>query len=67
MLKRVKNAKYCLNNAKSQLYYARKFLNDSISINGMSFKGEKIDSINNGMQDQINAIDYKIIPKIEKM
>ena len=67
LLRRIRNARYNLDNARKELGYAKSALSDSITVNGICFKNDTINSINNSINQQINIINNRIIPKINKM
>ena len=64
MLIRAKNARYCLYNAQWYLDSARRELTESITVNSKCFNGDKVEHINNGINDQMRIINNELIPAI---
>ena len=56
-----------LTNAKAELRIASELLNDSIKINDTVFKSEKINVLNDKLNNQIYSLNNKIIPRVKNM
>lgn len=57
MLMQARAAASCLQNAQGYLVRAKRELNEGISINNRCFKEEKVEHINSGISEQIQAVN----------
>lgn len=67
LLRKMKQVKNNLENAKRQLRNAQGILEKSITFNNDGFKSEDISKLNNRINKQVNNLNNKIIPKINNM
>ncbi len=67
LLMKMNKVRNNLTNAKAELRIASELLNDSIKINDTVFKSEKINVLNDKLNNQIYSLNNKIIPRVKNM
>lgn len=67
LLMKMNKVRNNLTNAKAELRIASELLNDSIKINDTVFKSEKINVLNDKLNNQIYSLNNKIIPRLKNM
>ncbi len=67
LLMKMNKVRNNLTNAKAELRTASELLNESIKINDTVFKSEKINVLNDKLNNQIYSLNNKIIPRVKNM
>lgn len=67
LLMKMNKVRNNLTSAKAELRMASELLNESIKINDIVFKSEKINVLNDKLNNQIYSLNNKIIPRVKNM
>lgn len=67
LLMKMNKVRNNLTSAKAELRMASELLNESIKINDTVFKSEKINVLNDKLNNQIYSLNNKIIPRVKNM